>query len=739
MQQILRFHFGGMPPSRPRPAIGMLAAACLVAFGPIQARAGADTPDAAQAEALPAITVTGSALGERTEATHSYTTGSTSAATGLPLSLRETPQSVTVVTRQRMEDEQLTSIRSVLDHTAGIISRPLDSERTQYFSRGFAIEQLQFDGVPTTPTPNTYGPSADALDTAFYDRIEVVRGATGLLSGTGNPSASINLVRKRPTREFSAGASVSAGSWDDYRAVLDLSTPLAPDGRVRARVVGVRQDARSWVDAYSRSKGSYYGIVEADLTARTTLSAGYEYQDIQPRGINWGGVPLLYRDGSPTDWPRSRSAGMRWAYWDSTVKTAFATLEHDWDSGWQARASFSHRRGDVDGELGSVVGAVDRATGLGIAGMSLAHAQRTRQNTMDVMASGPFKWLGREHELVVGATRSQTRLDQRYSNINTHLDVGSFYDWDGRYPKPVFAGNNAMNSTIEQTAGYGALRFSVADPLKLIVGGRLTRYDIEQASQGTSIPTARHRYSKNTFIPYAGLTYDLDDTYTAYASYTEIFNPQTQQDAAGNVLKPTTGKSAEVGLKGAYFNGRLNASVALFDTRLDNLAQRDDGRLTADGSTAYRAASGTRSRGLELEVQGAVTNGWNIYAGLSHMTARDSAGSRLQPELPRANARVFTTYRLPGDWHRLTVGGGLDWQSGFYSVSAQRDGTVVRHDQGSVTTASLMARYAVTRKATLALNVNNLFDRKYYASMGFRDTGIYGQPRSVMATLDYRH
>ncbi|MGZ2749058.1 TonB-dependent siderophore receptor [Burkholderia stagnalis] len=717
----------------------MLAAACLVAFGPIQARADADIPDAAQADALPAITVTGSALGERTEDTGSYTTGSTSAATGLPLSLRETPQSVTVVTRQRMDDEQLTSIKSVLDHTAGIISRPLDSERTQYFSRGFAIDQLQFDGVPTTPTPNTYGPSADALDTAFYDRIEVVRGATGLLSGTGNPSASINLVRKRPTRTFSANASVSAGSWDDYRAVLDLSTPLAPDGRVRARVVGVRQDERSWVDAYSRSKGSFYGIVEADLTDRTTLSAGYEYQDIQPRGINWGGVPLLYRDGSPTDWPRSRSAGMRWAYWDSTVKTAFATLEHDWDSGWQVRASFSHRRSDVEGDLGSVVGAVDRATGLGIAGMSLAHALRTRQNTIDVMASGPFKWLGREHELVVGATRSQTRLDQRHSEINTHLDVGSFYDWDGRYPKPAFAGNNAMHSTIEQTAGYGALRFSVADPLKLIVGGRLTRYDIEQVSQNTSLATARHRYSKNKFIPYAGLTYDLNDTYSAYASYTEIFNPQTQQDAAGTILKPTTGKSAEVGLKGAYFNGRLNASVALFDTRLDNLAQRDDGRLAPDGSSAYRAASGTRSRGVDVEVQGAVTKGWNIYAGLSHMTARDSTGSRLQPELPRTNARLFTTYRLPGELHRLTVGGGLDWQSWFYSVSAQRDGTVVRHDQGSVMTASLMARYAMTRKATLALNVSNLFDRKYYASMGFRDTGIYAQPRSVMATLDYRH
>lgn len=164
---------------------------------------------------LPAVTVSAQRPGSDTEGTGSYTTGTTRAATGLSLSPRETPQSVTVVTRQRMDDQQLNSIKDVLENTIGISSTTLDTERVSYYSRGFSIDSFQYDGVPTTYIPGSFLPGEGVLDTAFYDRVEVVRGATGLLQGVGDPSASVNLVRKRPLREFSLTGSLGAGSWDN--------------------------------------------------------------------------------------------------------------------------------------------------------------------------------------------------------------------------------------------------------------------------------------------------------------------------------------------------------------------------------------------------------------------------------------------------------------------------------------------------------------------------------------------
>ncbi|WP_241044394.1 TonB-dependent siderophore receptor [Achromobacter xylosoxidans] len=306
---------------------------------PALAQSSSNENDTAQEQQgpiiLPTVMVTGRKAEATTEGSQSYTTSETAAATRLPLSLRETPQSVTVVTRQRMADQQLNSVQDALESTTGISSHTLDSDRVSFYSRGFSIDSFQYDGIPTT-----FLEGASFLDTAFYDRIEVVRGATGLLTGAGNPGASVNLLRKRPTKEFSASASLSAGSWDNYRGMADISTPLTMDGRIRARLVGVYQDRDSYIDLYQQKKKAIYGVIDADLTPDTTLSLGFDYQDIKPKGTTWGGVPLWFSDGTPTDRPRSKTLAAEWNRWDNTIKTAFANLEHRFDNGWTFRAAF---------------------------------------------------------------------------------------------------------------------------------------------------------------------------------------------------------------------------------------------------------------------------------------------------------------------------------------------------------------------------------------------------------------
>ncbi|WP_236179513.1 MULTISPECIES: TonB-dependent siderophore receptor [Pseudomonas] len=688
--------------------------------------------------ALPAISVTGQMNNAITEGTGSYTTGETAAATRLPMTLKETPQAVTVITRQRMDDQQLNTVQSVLENTNGVTARQADSERTSFYSRGLLINNVQYDGIPTVIGNTVNGSGISALDTAFYDRVEVVRGGSALLSGTGNPSAAINLVRKRPTPEFAASASLGAGSWDTHRGMGDVSTPLTEDGRIRARLVGTYQDGNSYLDGYKPERKAFYGIVEADLTTDTTVSLGYDYQDMTPKGATWGGLPLWYSNGSQIDYSRSKSYGQDWSQFDNTLKTAFAEVEHRFDNGWTLKGVFNQYRTETEAELVSLGGRPDPATGLGAFPFALASEGRSRQNTFDVMASGPFEMLGRQHDLVVGATSSRRKASQDdvapffagFTPINIHtLSPGT--------PRPNFDAipHLPTRTEIKQNGIYSAARFSLADPLKLIVGGRLNYYEVDDDANGSTL----HYKKNNEFTPYAGLVYDIDSTYSAYVSYTGIFNPQTDfRDTTGNVLTPSKGKTKEVGLKAAYLDGRLNAAVAVFETTLDNAAQLVPGAFTPGGANAYTGADGTKSRGIEFDLQGELANGWNIYAGVAHFTAEDGDGERLNAQLPRTTAQFFTTYRLPDAWNKLTLGTGVKWQSRFYQVPGVGTSTL-GGEQSAYALTSVMGRYALSKNIDLGLNVNNLLDKKYALQKGDFDTVTYGAPRNLMATLDYRY
>jgi outer membrane receptor for ferric coprogen and ferric-rhodotorulic acid len=687
---------------------------------------------------LPTVQVVGDTASTTTEGTGSYTPRATAASTGLSLSLRETPQSVTVMTRQRMDDEDMRSLADVMASTPGISVQNFDSERYSFNSRGFSISNYMYDGVPTAFDVG-YAAGESSVDPIIYDRVEIVRGATGLMTGAGNPSASINLVRKHAdSREFKADLSAGVGTWDTYRATADLSTPLNSDGSVRGRIVSAYQDNHSFLDHYQNRKTVFYGVVDADLSARTTMSVGYNYQDNDPQGSSWGGFPLWYADGGRTDWRRSLNTGAKWTSWGSTTQGAFASLEHRFDNEWRVQAVGSHSKNEMDAKLLYLYGWPDRETGEGMGASPAWYLGDRKQNALDLKASGPFTMFGRRHEAVVGASFNRQKGDFDYKSALSVSEVGNFLNWNGSYPEPDWSDTavTASRYTTTQTGWYGALRLNLADPLKLIVGGRYSTWKTNSVGFGGE---GRTEFDKNDFTPYAGLLYDINDTYTAYVSYTGIFNPQSYQDRNANWLDPLEGKSYEAGIKGEFLEGRLNASAAVFQIDQDNVAQVDPGQMVP-GTTnqAYTAAKGTRSRGFDLEVSGEVTPGWNVAAGWSHWTARDGDGNAIQTDQPRSLVRVFTTYQLPGDWNRLTVGGGVNWQSNVYTIASGPNGDE-RVGQGSYAITNLMARYRFNRSLSAQLNVNNLFDRKYYSQIGFYSQGAWAAGRSAMLTMRYQY
>src|SRR5450830_1152382 len=441
-----------------------------------------------------------------TEGSGAYTTQTMRSATRLGLSVRETPQAVSVVTRQQMDDQNLQTVEDVLQNAAGIAINRYDSDRTSFFARGFSIASYQYDGIPTT-VDNAYNVGDSTLDMTAYDRVEIVRGATGLLTGAGEPSATINLVRKRASSGQLAGnAAMSLGSWNNARASADVSTPLTADGKVRGRVVASYQDSESYVNLYHGKKAMAYATVEADLAPGSVLIAGYEYQDNRPRGGMYGGLPLWYADGERATFSRSATTATTWSRWFSTSQTAFLRLEQSLGGGWNLTAMLNHGWGNYSAAELFANTWPDKATGQGVTGYSGFYSCTRRQDSVDAYVQGPLQLLGRTHDLALGVSGSN-QFSSNPGLAGGSVDYGNFHQWQGVTPEPDWNNPNfsrwQLLDTVQQRGIYGTARFSLADPLKLIVGARYSRYKADHVDDwGGS-----YAYAKHAVTPYAGLVW----------------------------------------------------------------------------------------------------------------------------------------------------------------------------------------------------------------------------------------
>ncbi|WP_052310900.1 TonB-dependent siderophore receptor [Sphingobium xenophagum] len=295
--------------------------------------------------------------GARTEGQDDYAVKKQTTTMRFRLSQRETPQSVSVVTRAQIEDFQLNDINDLLKTVPGVQVQAQETDRIYYSARGFDIQTFQIDGIGL---PFAFEVQTGSIDTAIYDHIDVVRGAPGLLSSTGNPSAVVNFIRKRPTRLFQVSGSAQYGSYDHLRLDADVSVPLNNDGSIRARAVGAYLDEDSYLDRYGLRRWTGYGIVEADLGPQTTLTLGYGHQDHQSRGATWGALPLYYTDGTRIDLPRSANSGPDWAGWNVIDRQIFGDIVHHFndDVGCTLRISLTFDPFDRHPSGGMVKGSI---------------------------------------------------------------------------------------------------------------------------------------------------------------------------------------------------------------------------------------------------------------------------------------------------------------------------------------------------------------------------------------------
>ncbi len=661
------------------------------------------------------------AVNERltTEGTRSYTARATAAATRLPLTLRETPQSVTVMTNQEIKDRGLDTLDEALKNVTGMSVQPWEAYRSYIYSRGFEVTNYQRDGIPTVSD------SAMGLEnTVLYDRIEVVRGATGLLTGSGQPSASLNLVRKRatsdvPTAEFSA----LAGSWRHFRGTADVSTPLNESGSIRARIVGAVRTRHLYTDFYKDDTQAVLGTVDIDLGADTTLTLAADYQHQMVRGAPFGGLPLLYSDGSYTNWNPSNTTAPRWATNEFSQYSLSASIAHSFGESWSLKGNYIYTNREGAQSLLYLGGFPDKTTGTGMSPFAGRYFFPTKQHSVDLHVDGGITAFGRRHELVFGAMHSDADQDAYSSSATSDLPpVGNFFEWDGSFPEPNWTPlGRYRDDKTRQSAVYGAVRLSLADPVKIIAGARYSKWKADNS--GVS-----RMHEKLT--PYVGAIVDITKQISAYASYTSIFEPQSRRDCNGEYLDPVVGKNYEVGIKGEHFDGRLNTSFSVFRVEQDNVGERDGNELVPGTSEfAYVGVKGVKTKGFEAEISGEIADGWQLSAGFSRAASRQPDGTPFRIEAPRNQMNVFTSYRFGGRLDGLTLGAGGRWQSKAHKDIETSTGTI-RYTQGDYAIVDLMAKYELDNGMSIQINADNIFNKKYYQ---FIQT--FGYTRNVTARL----
>ncbi|WP_231804228.1 TonB-dependent siderophore receptor [Stenotrophomonas sp. MMGLT7] len=657
-------------------------------------------------------------------------------ALNLDLAIKDTPQSISVVTREQMQQFGTDSVNEALRLATGIQVEEWETNRTTFTSRGFDIENTQIDGIGL---PNDWGIVTGAQDTFGYEKLEVIRGANGLLTGVGNAAGTINYVRKRPTNEEQGAVGVSYGSWGTTRVEADYSTPFTADGTWAGRIVAAHEDGDSWLRGKQDKRDFLYGVIDGQVGENGTLAVGYSWQKGRTDGPMWGALTFMNSDGSQAEWGRSASTTQDWTYWNTTTQTAFAEYTHRLGADWQLKLSYNYRNVRDDDKLfygTDLLGTgLEPGTGLGLYGYPWAGKDKMAAHLGAATLDGHFELFGREQEVMFGVSWAKSQYTGReYANAvypsDDPLGYGYItmpgFPYAGDFVAEPDWGDLSVYSTLNQRLkrAFGATRLELTDRLKAVVGFNYAEYHRDGVNYGVAFSQTESKTS-----PYGGLTFDFSNHVLGYVSYSDIYQPQSQSDADGRYLDATKGKNYEAGIKADWLDKRLLTTLAVFKARQDGLATLANG-LNSEGQTYYTGVD-VQSKGVEFEATGKVSDNLDLVFGYTALKLTGEDGDDTYRWVPRRTANLLLSARLPG-YTALSYGIGGRWQSEVSNV--ETSGYAVR--QGSYAVLNAFAAWDFLPNATVRLNVNNLTDEKYINTL--RYSGYYGAPRNYTLSLNWR-
>lgn len=655
-------------------------------------------------------------------------------ATNLDLTIKETPQSISVVTADLMQDFGADDVNDALRLATGINVEAAETNRTYYMARGFDILNTQIDGMGM---PNSWGLVMGAIDSFAYEKVEVIRGANGLLTGVGNASGTINYVRKRPTNKEQGQVGISLGSWNNRRIEADYSTPFSDDGRWAGRAVAAYEEGDSYLDFLHDDRKLLYGVIDGQVGENTTLALGYSYRKADSDGAMWGGLALANSDGSQAEFPRSASTAQDWTYWNTLDRNAFLEVNHALGERWTLKASYNYRNSSDDEKLfyAWAPTGLDPVTHEGIYANPGRYAGETEIHLGDVSLSGTFEAFGRENELVLGVAKARSSLvsdswdpvnDVEAGDPDPYGPMPAFPYPGNALPEPIW-GERYLYEQSDQSMGrvYGALRLAFGERTKAIVGFNRARYHRD----GGFVGGEPYSQTESNFSPYAGVTVEITNHVLAYASYSDIYQPQEQTDINLQRLDSTKGVNSELGMKADWLDGRLLTSVSLFSTKQENLATLAG--VTEDLLWYYEGLD-VESKGIEFEATGNLGDHLDLVFGYTTLKLEDPDGGDIYRHAPRHTANLALSGRLPS-LPSLRLGVSGRWQS---RTANWDDGQVALLHQGAYATANVFGEWSINDEVSLRANIDNITDKKHLTSLYY--VGFYGAPRNYTLSLDWK-
>lgn len=647
-----------------------------------------------------------------------------SGATGLDLDAFDTPQSLSIINAETIETFGLSDINALLSMTPGVNVDAAETDRTYYNARGFDITSMHVDGIGLPFGTLVVGD----LDTFLYDKVEVIKGSNGLITGIGNPSGTVNYVRKRPTNELAGSTKFTVGDFGHRRAEVDVSTPLTESGSWAVRAVGAYTDGDSWLDHYANERVVGSIIVDGQLTSDVTLTAGYTRQDNNSDGVLWGALPVIYNDGTQADYPVATSTTMDWTYWNTQSEETFVELGWQIGANWRLTASGRHTDYEESSELFYIYSntGLDKTTGLGLLSYPGKYDDTRESQVFDVNLQGSFEAWGQEHAVYVGASSARSDLESMaYNALTGFQPMPAFPGWTGKeVARPTFSAPYlAAHQDIDLNRIYGSTRLAITENVKVILGFSAVDYTNKGDSYGVSTNSDEDGSS-----PYVGVTWELVKGLNAYASYSDIYQPQYVLGEDIQALGSAEGRSYEIGLKKTFDASLL--SLALFRTEQSNLQEFkeygdgdgvDDTDYSDDFNYAIYRGVDVESEGVEIEYNGALTDTLTLQAGATHLTLKDQHGEDARAFIPRNTVKMLLSWQ---PLERLTAGASLRWQDEIYFNSGYGK---IKQDGYAV--VGLYGAYELLDDLTLSLNVDNLTDEKYFSSVKY-EQAWYASPRA---------
>ncbi|MBW4653067.1 MAG: TonB-dependent receptor [Kaiparowitsia implicata GSE-PSE-MK54-09C] len=675
--------------------------------------------DTAENEEAIQVVVTGEQEG--------YAPSNATTATRTDTPLRDIPQSIQVIPRQVLEDQAATDLQDITRNVSGVFqSNTFGGTLDRFQIRGFDSDVFLQDGFRD--------PTFRIRETANIERVEILKGPASVLYGTLEPGGIINIVTKQPLAEPYYSLAASFGSFGLIEPSIDISGPLSEDGEVLYRLNTLYENRDVFRDFDQDVERFFIApVISLEVDERTDLLLNFEYlNDERPfdRGLVAVGngvanIPFDRILGEPDDF----------AFTESTI--ASYRLEHRFSENWQLRNEFRYSALNSRSTNARPV-SLDEDTGI----LSRAWGNNSgfdKTFALQTNVVGEFSTGSIDHTLLLGIDllRIGESADNRFDFISGAPSINIFAPEygvgvrPGRDQLPEFA----VFSTLTDSLGiYVQDQIAIADNLRILIGGRFDILSQESSSNFFFSEFASEDQSQQqneAFSPRLGILYRPLDFLSLYASYSRSFAPNSAVDEGGQLLEPERGTQFEAGIRGDFFDGRLTANLAAFDLRKTNISS-----FVPPTFSFAEAIGEVRSRGIELDVLGEITEGWNIIASYSYIDAKvtEDSGSELEGNRPHAVPEhalsLWTTYEIPQGSLQ-----GLGFGLGAFLVGNRFGDDANTFEVGSYTRVDASVFYR-RNNWQAAVNFKNLFDIDYIEGPANDRTQINpGIPFTVQATV----